>query len=174
MGRPRGGENRKTAGRRDKIRGLRAAGWTLDEIGRLFLITRQRVHQIAGDIEVEVQRERPVQWPIEGFGLRMRRWLWEAGWRKCKACKVWLCASEVFGPKKANSRCRECNAKRQRAYQKTEEGIAYRQTEHVRAQRLEASIRAKARRKAGLPLMTVEERRQIAAEASARRWAKEA
>ena len=84
---------------------LRRQGKTLQEIGDKFNITRERVRQLCDKFSA-VKPPPPQQWPIPGFNLRMRRWLWAAGYRKCYGgCGLWSC-----GITNTNTRCRACNA----------------------------------------------------------------
>lgn len=100
---------------------MRNSGMTLQQIGVELGISREAVRQklkkrfgLSGYLP---HPPAPQRWPIKGFGLRMRQWLWECGYRKCGACQIW--SDE---PTRVSRLCRECGRKKSRAHYNTPEG----------------------------------------------------
>ena len=96
----------------------------LQEIANIYGISRQRVHQICRMYKVTPEYQQ--LWPIEGFVLRMKRWLWQCGYRRC-TCGIW--SDKVT---KATRRCPDCNAAYVRAWAHTDRGRLLRSEQNKR------------------------------------------
>lgn len=109
------------AGRVNDIAEWRASGLTYAEIGRRLGVTRQAICQVCKQNEISKPPAPPApqRWPIPKFAMRMKRWLWDAGYRRCP-CGIW--SERVTAAKR---RCPQCNAAATALWNATEEGRAY-------------------------------------------------
>ena len=99
----------------EEMLALRRAGESLQAIGERYNITRERVRQLLkpwGAKELrgitEEQKRRAEQEEAEKrrayLARTMKKWLWDAGYRRCAKCKLWDSYVTV-----TMRRCRKCN-----------------------------------------------------------------
>jgi hypothetical protein len=90
------------------MKAMRSAGCTLQQIGETFGITAERVRQLLHGMP----RPKPNTTPRREFAKVMKRWLREAGYRKCSDCGLWKADISFY-------RCQDCNRRRARKYYAT-------------------------------------------------------
>lgn len=106
--------------RQKQMIALRNEGLTLQQIGDMFGLTRERIRMLVGPTPPKPPKPpQAPEWPLDYLRRTMRQWLWDAGFRRCNGCKLWL--REV--PKRSKV-CRNCNRERMRSYYWTERGHA--------------------------------------------------
>jgi hypothetical protein len=104
-------ESQKDRPRTVAMKAMRSAGCTLQQIGETFGITAERVRQLLHG-KPRPLPPKPDEGPRRQLAKAMKRWLREAGYRKCSDCGLWK-------PDNSWSRCMDCNRRRARKYYET-------------------------------------------------------
>lgn len=97
---------------------LRKSGLTFVEIGRIYGLPRQVIALVVfwnSDPAIDRSWSRPLR---QHFHIRMKGWLWAAGYRKCSSCKMWL-TSVVSSRRNV---CGACESNNQKARYSQPEG----------------------------------------------------
>jgi hypothetical protein len=85
-----------------EMKRLRLAGLTLEEIGNQFGVSREWVRQLIDSMPPPF---RPTQKFRQRLTKTLKRWLWDAGYRRCYCCKLWKADMQ-------RKTCRECERQR--------------------------------------------------------------
>jgi hypothetical protein len=104
---PESSERAKERPRTVAMKTMRSAGGTLQQIGKTFGITAERVRMLLHGMPRP--KPRPDAWPRRQLKKAMTCWLRDAGYRKCSDCGLWK-------PDISWRRCQDCNRRRSREY----------------------------------------------------------